>query len=422
MSFADKYFQKYDSFDNFISDEPESNLNIVTVIPCFNEKDLNKTLHSLLNCKKPDCSVEIIVVINSGENSSKEIILQNEVTFNEAKTFSEKYSQKCFKFHAINVKNLPEKFAGVGLARKIGMDFAAFRFKKIDKPNGIITGFDADTITKENYFTEIEEFFIENKTANACSIHFEHPTEGNDFDEDIYSKIIKYELHLRYFINALRKINFPFAYQTIGSSFAVKAEIYTKQGGMNRRKAGEDFYFLQKIIQLGSYFDLNSTTVIPSPRTSDRVPFGTGAAIKKMQENNETDYLTYNFQAFEDLNLLFKNKLQFFDSYFVENLPDSILEFLKLNNFETDLLKIKENSPNTKIFVKRFYDWFNAFRVIKFLNFAHENFYEKIPVNFAVKKLFDENICNTIINYSDKKLLNLLRQTDKNTIYKSKII
>ena len=71
---------------------------------------------------------------------------------------------------------------------------------------------------------------------------------GGKFDDNSYKAVWLYELHLRYYKQALQFTGFPYYYHTIGSAFAVNAEVYCKQGGMNRQKAGEDFYFLQKII------------------------------------------------------------------------------------------------------------------------------------------------------------------------------
>ena len=76
-------------------------------------------------------------------------------------------------------------------------------------------------------------------------------------------KIAAYELHLRYYTHGLRFSNLPYSFQTVGSAMAVRCSAYQKQGGMNKRKAGEDFYFIQKIIALGGYSELNSTTVFP---------------------------------------------------------------------------------------------------------------------------------------------------------------
>src|SRR5207249_6387595 len=105
--------------------------------------------------------------------------------------------------------------------------------------------------------------FRENPRSPGCSIYFEHPLEG-PLDARVYDAISTYELHLRYYVQALRYAGFPYAYHTFGSCMTVRADAYMEQGGMNKRKAGEDFYFLQKIISLDGFSDLTETTVIPS--------------------------------------------------------------------------------------------------------------------------------------------------------------
>ncbi len=389
MAFADTYFKRFQSKETFINVKPSENLFLIIVIPVFNEPDLISALKSLVDCKLPTNDAEIIVIINSSENSSKDIIEQNRKTYNEALIFSEQYSSNHLKIHILNLENLPHKFAGVGLARKIGMDEALHRFNFLNKPHGLIAGFDADAKVKPNYLKEIENYFFKNPKIDACSVDFQHPISGEAFPKEIYNYIIQYELHLRYFIEALRFINFPFAYQTIGSSFVVKAEMYAKQGGMNRRKAGEDFYFLHKIIQQGNYGEIFSTAVFPSPRISDRVPFGTGAAIKKMTEAAQNEYLTYAMESFLVLKVFFDRKNIFYSQFNYENLNQSVLEFLQLNNFESDIIKIRKESPDLKAFNKKFFEWFNAFRIIKYLNFAHEKHFKKINVLKESKKLLD---------------------------------
>lgn len=416
MNFANKYFEKYNSRPKFINEAPEKDLFITVVIPCYNEPNLITSLQSLKDCNLPCNSVEIITVINSHENTENHIVEQNSKSYKEALEFAKINSTKKIKFHTIYIDNLKKKHAGVGLARKIGMDEALRRYNFINKKNGIITGFDADSTLQKNYFTEIEKLFIEKPKTKACSINFKHPISGTDFPKEIYTNIIKYELHLRYFIDALKKINFPYSYQTIGSAYAVNADIYAKQGGMNRKKAGEDFYFLQKIIPLGNYEELNTTCIYPSPRMSDRVPFGTGAAIKKLIDNNEKEYFTYNNSAFNDLDNLFKNKNQFFNNYSTKKLNSNIINFLEMNNFEEDLKNINKNSPNIHIFEKRFFDWFNTFRVIKFLNYIHETTYSKIPVKEAAIKLLEKYNINLNKTTSELELLKILRKIDTDNI------
>src|SRR5690606_5551781 len=131
----------------------------------------------------------------------------------------------------------------VGLARKIGMDEALRRLDRAGRLDGVIACFDADCTCDPNYLVEVERFFRENPKAPGCSIYFEHPLSG-PAEPGIYQAVARYELHLRYYIEALRHAGFPHAFHTIGSSMAARASAYLQQGGMNKRQAGEDFYFL----------------------------------------------------------------------------------------------------------------------------------------------------------------------------------
>ncbi len=415
MSFANTYFKRFQTGKALIAEAPAKDIFLSIVIPAYDEVALCKSLQAIRDCAPSKQSVEIIVIINSSENTEEHIKKQNRQSYAEALAFAEKCNSPKLKFFIFNIENLPKKFAGVGLARKIGMDEALRRFNMLDKAEGLIAGFDADALTDKNYLQAIENYFAENPEKNAASIHFEHPTEGSEFSETIYKNIINYELHLRYFVEALRFARFPFAYHTIGSSFVVKADIYAKQGGMNRKKAGEDFYFLQKIIPLGNYGEINASKVIPSPRISHRVPFGTGAAIAKMTENNTNDFGTYNFEVFILLKRFFESVDEFFSVFSYDNIPEPLKSFLVNLHFADDYQKIKANSPNIRVFRKRFFDWFNAFRVIKFLNYAHENFFPKDKVKEAAQKLLRHYHPEKNVSENEKELLLLYRETQRKT-------
>ena len=241
-----KYFQKYGFQDIKLTQKPTDNLGLIVVIPCFNEKYITKTLNSLKDCKLSNCAVKIIVVINQYEVVSEEIKLQNEVTFKEIESWKNQNEFE-FSLDVLFEKNLPKKHAGVGLARKIGMDEAVMQFHLLEK-DGIIICLDADCEVENNYFVEIEKHFEKYPKTPGCSIKYAHPISGNDYSNEIYEGIINYELHLRYYNQALRFMRVPYGFHTVGSSMAIRSSAYQKQGGMNKRKAGEDFYFLHKII------------------------------------------------------------------------------------------------------------------------------------------------------------------------------
>lgn len=387
------YFERYAYRDAFIEEPPPPNLGLVVTIPCFNETDLIRSLESLRQCDSPNNDVEVIVVINESENATVAVREQNKDSLKAAAEWSVKHSTSRIKFF-IHHEVLPSKHAGVGLARKIAMDEAARRLDQVGSTDGIIACFDADSLCDTNYLIAIEAYFGTNPKSPGCSIYFEHPLEGSEKDE-IYKAIADYELFLRYYVHALKFAEYPHAHQTIGSSMAVRNNIYQKQGGMNKRKAGEDFYFLQKIIPLGQFGDLNKTRVIPSPRISDRVPFGTGKAVNDWLSNEKLS--AYNTLIFNDLLYFIKSINSSKDlktiafELSLNQWPESIVEFLKTLNFETNLQRIADNSGSIEMFKSNFYQWFDAFKVLKYVHFARDNYYPNIPIYDAAATLLKWN-------------------------------
>ena len=378
------YLKKYGFQSPKITTIPNQNLGIVVVIPCFNETRITQTLDSLNRCGKTTCEVKTIVVINQSEIITEEIAKQNQVTYEQVIEW--KSAKPEFDLEVIFEKALPKKHAGVGLARKIGMDEAVNLFHQIER-DGIIVTFDADCLVETNYLLAIEAHFIKHPKSPGCSIRYSHPINGGDYSQHIYDGIINYELHLRYYNQAMKYCGAPYAFHTVGSSMAVKSSAYQKQGGMNKRKAGEDFYFLQKIIELGGFTELNATCVIPSPRISDRVPFGTGKAIGDWVEKNDETYYTYSFQTFIELKELFLNIANIYNKVDYVIKSKLILQYMKEINFENKVGEIRNNTTNYINFEKRFYTFFNAFMVLKYVHYARDNFYPNLPVQQEAKQL-----------------------------------
>lgn len=397
------YLERYAYYkEELIKELPSENLYLSVVIPCFNETNILDTLYSLNECDITEKGVEVIIVVNNSEKASSSIRDQNEKTIAEIEIF--RLSNTKLNIKILKELHLPKKHAGVGLARKIGMDEAVRR-----NPNGVIVCLDADSMVEKNYLSSIEALFTKDDNGlspHGCSIHFEHPTEGI-LDEKIYEGITAYELHLRYFINAQRFANHPHAYQTIGSSMAVRSHIYQKVMGMPKKQAGEDFYFLQKVIQLGDFSELYSTKVIPSPRVSDRVPFGTGKAIGDYLETNK-ESLTYNFQTFIDLKLSISKVKELYNLQF-STLPSSFTNFLKSIDGMKEIEEIRKRSKTIVIFTKHFFNWFNAFQVMKYVHYCRDHFYPN-------EKLINACIKLTHLELDNEKLfLTYFREMDIST-------
>lgn len=364
--------------------------DIIVVIPCYNEPNLFETLHSLLICSCPKANVLVAVIFNSGEQSDEEGVKQNRISYEEMKAFAEKKSAPGFQFVSFNFENLPRKHAGVGLARKIGMDLAVKHFLETGKSQGIIVSLDADCLVSENYLTRIHQSFRKNPKLCATIHNFHHRVENND--TEIEKAIRQYETYIRYFSESLKFTGFPYFYHTIGSAFAVSADAYVRAGGMGRQQGGEDFYFLQKVFELGAVEELNDVFVYPMARFSDRVPFGTGPALQKIMAEPDGEMKVYSPHAFLELKKLFDTINRFFEMKEHEIQPlllqfhPAIANFLESASFHEALMDCKRNCATYASFRKRFFHHFNAFKIIKYLNFAHPAYFSLMPLKIALEK------------------------------------
>lgn len=384
MAFASEWLQTRSVFPAMIEEAPDKRTGIIVVVPSFDEPSLSDLLDSLASCKEPLCKTEVIIVVNAPVHADNESIKNNRETLIKADKWREK-SRPFFRLHLMNVERPRIKGWGVGLARKTGMDEALRRFDTIKKPDGVIACLDGDCTVADNYFQALEAELLNKTEQKACSVYFEHPVAGEQYPPEVYNAVLQYEIHLRYYFQALKYSGFPYVYHTVGSTIAVKAVTYMKAGGMNRRQAGEDFYFVQKLVPQGGYFSLNSTAVYPSPRISDRVPFGTGAAVGKIVGSERKVMATYNPAAFTDLKTFF----QMADDYYkimddhhkklYLKLPDSVSSFIEYDEWKEKLAEIKRNTSSPDSFKKRFFEWFNMFKVVKYLNFVHRGLYLKPP-------------------------------------------
>ena len=380
-SFTKKKYS--DIAGKLIATEPGPELKYIVVIPSFAETSLLPTLESIKGCQFHPSQVEIIILINEPDGVADEYHKINEAAYHELNSIT----HDPLVIHCLYITDIPVKISGVGNARKLAMDEASDRLRKVGRgKDGIIINLDADCTVTPNYFEAIDQFFKLNPKIELANIHFEHDLESI-VNEKALDAIISYELHLRYFIGMQQWLGLPYAFQTIGSAFAVRAEAYGTVGGMSKRKAGEDFYFIHKFSKKGTIGNLHECTVLPSGRSSFRVPFGTGKAVSQIL-NSEQVFKTYHPQSFIEIEPFVNLVRSFYSSEFEDLksiLESPILEFLKVQDFEQVLLKLKSNSRSYKTFQKAFFQWFDAFRLMKYLHFVRDNYFDNIEVDKACR-------------------------------------
>ena len=402
------YLNKFSNTTKLINDTINNNCKQIVIIPSYCEPELEKTLNSLLDCEPTKFITEVIIVLNCalGDEEAKHFHQS------QKKELEQKFNKHSkLNFYFILVDCLPPKHAGVGLARKIGMDEAIRRFNEINF-DGLLVCFDGDCVVNKNYLIELEKYASVPESYNTICLHFEHDLTTEQ-DETLNKGIIYYELFLRYYKESLGYCGFPYSFHTIGSSMAVKATIYCKAGGMNKRKAGEDFYFLTKVFPYGKIIELNTAIVYPSARISTRVPFGTGRAQQNFIEKQNEEYATYAFRSFEDLKQVFATDL--YATEFDFNIfPQTLKQFLPEAVLKNKLTEIKNNTTSKQQFQKRFFDWFDGFMILKFVHFVRDNYYSNASISQEVSSLLNKkNSSSSAI--SAKEQLTYLRKIQLNS-------
>ena len=400
MNFATSYFNRYKSLPPFFAERPEEDLNIIAMIPCYDDESVFDTLLSLEKANPIQSKVEVIVVVNSGETSKQEVVDRNRKIFNRLlQQAQEKYYTR-FHLLPIWVEGTPKKKAGVGFARKVGMDEAVRRFAAIGRPQGLIVSLDADALVAPNYL-QVAEKAYQNTSEQCFTFQFQHLFDADRYSEAEIHACKLYEIYLRYFRLALKMLHVPYAIHTIGSCFAVRAEAYTKLGGMPVRQAGEDFYFLQKAVKMHAVCEISEPVVFPSPRISDRVPFGTGASVRKIVA--EGSYCVYNFGLFRLLKKFYDLFPLLANEDALENIPPEVMEYIGKDVFNDSLSECRKYASSSPAFLKRMYDRFDAFFIVKFLNsFDNQSAFPPIDILEAARIITNEAEPNSIDNLYEK--------------------
>lgn len=428
-----KYLHKYSAGNWQILLPEKRKFESVVVIPTLAEyENLRKLLASLIkNDKSYFDKFLILFVVNNIKNISSVVIEENRKSIHFLSGIIDRNSNDLFarevEKSGLNIglidasgkgKELSAKTGGVGLARKIGMDLALNVLDYQTRNNNLLICLDSDCTVEKNYLAAIYKRAAL-KDFSAGYVRFEHPVDINPYSE----AIILYEIFLRYYTLGLKYAESPYAFYTIGSTMISDYKAYVSVEGMNKRKAAEDFYFMEKLAKRFEIKEIRDTVIYPSPRGSWRVPFGTGKAVEKFLESERKDFKLHSPQSF----LILKKWL----SAFNESKDDSassllnkawkilpeLNEFLVSQKFEDAWNRIAASSKTSEQLEKQKKFWFDGFRTLKLIHFLRDSVYPDIDGFEALRQMFILNKFETPMNKSGKnrislgmEYLNLLRK------------
>ena len=341
--------------------------DFIISIPCYDEYDyLFKTIISIQKQNNELLKNTLIsIVINNSESENQKIIDNNAKTFQ--KLFEYESSLEFIVIDAFSKKNsINDKDAGVGMARKISVDVTL----PYCKSDTIICFIDADTKLSEDYLDIIHASYIKNQWK-AATVDFEHLR-----DEPETIKIISnYENFLKSTAKNLKKSNSPYSYVPLGSTMICTQNAYIAVGGMNKRKAAEDFYFLQELQKAFGVFHINNILVYPSSRYLNRSYLGTSMRLKKCVDGAlDINSLYYSSKSFKILSIWIETALNSEKISYEEMLKKcqeidlDLSEILISLNFKKAWKGITNSSSATH-FKKQFHRWFDAFKTFKLLKY-----------------------------------------------------
>lgn len=386
------YLKKY----SFRIEELNQNNNYecIVVIPVLNEyENLPSLLESLLKQNKYYLKKTLFIfVVNNSETASKEVVDDNHKSIQFLRSESNNTVLNISVIDSSSHGNeLPEKTAGVGLARKIGMDTALCYFDYSSKNKNFLVCLDGDCTVSENYLEELFEN-INTKKLKAGYVKYYHTLSN---DEEINKAIIIYEIFLRYYVLGLKFADSPYAFHTIGSTMFCDIESYIKIEGMNKRKAAEDFYFMEKLSKITKIEEINSAYVYPSSRPSWRVPFGTGQRVNRFLSKSQNEYLLYSpksFKVLKDWLMIFNNEENKSSSFYLDEakkISTHLFDFLELNKFESAWNKISENASKPEQIKNQKKLWFDGFRTLKLIHYLRDNQFGLINIFDAVDEMIE---------------------------------
>jgi len=351
------------------------------IIPALAEADSIPLLLASLcaDLSLPESGLLVLFVVNNRQDATEEEQADNARTLELLRGLA---GDLPFPVGIIDASSpglcLSQREGGVGLARKIGHDLLLPRLES-SAGDPLLISLDADTTVSPGYAGAIVNHF-RTAVAGGAVIPFVHrPAEG----ERENAAIVRYELFLRCYVAGLAHAGSPYAFQTVGSAMACRASAYLKCGGMNRRRAGEDFYFLQSLAKSSGVSRVAGATVYPSPRRSGRVPFGTGRAVGALLNREPDAVLFHRPEAF----MLLKGWLELAGEGCRQRFTDLperagqvsplLQQFLAEQGFPAAWDGLLQHNRTAERLLAAFHRWFDAFRTMKLFHFLADGPYPR---------------------------------------------
>lgn len=277
QTFMEKYGVEYSDPQALAENPDKPSPEISIVIPVHNEGENIIGLLESLSSQASDKSAEIVLVINNDTVGTRDIIdraiAEGKIDGSKLRLFDCSYETK--EVGDVTV-------GGVGLARKIGMDYA------VSSGSETIVSLDADWDVGDGFIDQVDQTML----ADVDGFTFQTEGIANDDNSREYMRVMgqvqRYREALG--ISAMKReadSESPLDKNT-GAVHVIRASSYAKAGGMAPVVTGEDGRFGARVSESGARLKKSEIAVGVEIRESD-TPGGQGQSLKKFNEGLVTN-------------------------------------------------------------------------------------------------------------------------------------
>ncbi len=289
-----KYLSQHADAHSHVADSIDGRFEHGVMIPAFAEGAA--LVEALASVPDADGGVLVVVVVNRPSDATPEQVARHDeslvaitalwprrpdTTADTLPSWASLHVWPKGRLVVLDVR-VPRR-RGVGLARKIGCDVLLRLWANGTLRQPWLHMSDADSRWPADFFGRAD-FVTPTAPAPAALIR----TYVHEAAAQVHAEAcLRYEARLRHHVLGLQWARSPYAYEAIGSTISCHALTYAQVRGVPSRPAAEDFYLLNKLAKIGEIRTVRGAPMRVSGRVSDRVPFGTGAALTTAVANDQ---------------------------------------------------------------------------------------------------------------------------------------
>lgn len=392
MTAASRYLQRYAYLPAICEEQPPHDLALCIVVPCYREHHVVKFLAHLAGCEAPPLRCEVLLVWNSHESEPQATSAEHAMLAQAARSWCDR-NAPWFTLQNLMCDALPAARPGLSMARKVGLDEALRRMDTASH-EGILVLSSADVRYSRSYFVAVCQALLNNQIPGACYSQFQYSGAGEP--DAVKQAAVLYELYLHYLNVGASLCGFPYPLVIPAPAISLTATAYIKSGGYAATYNEQSTAFVARLNELGNFKRIPQVQVTLLARNEVRPGSEAARTIARMSRRNRSRLYVPHPNGFA---LLYRLLSSLPELYLAEHLKlrqvadlgAPVQRYFDKLFFDEHIAKLRQNSRHLASFQERFFQWFNAARVMQFLKFLSDEIHPPMHVEHSLTVLLQRS-------------------------------